>query len=143
MQPASSNVTKARNVRLPIDGPPPTRAASLTAVGRNVVSTGGTEGPADEPDRRDVCGLEKWRAAASCNRLESSSSAGATLTGSGATLMASGATTTMSCGSSGSFGVSVECMNAPYSGLSHPYQGRRQSTTPCPLLQLIRVFIRV
>src|SRR5947208_16908356 len=60
MHPASSKAAKARTARLPIDRPG-TRTFS-TAAGRNVVSTGGIDGPAATSDPL-CCGSERWRAA--------------------------------------------------------------------------------
>jgi len=91
---------------------------SVTA-GRNVVSTGGTGGSTEKSDPIWVCGFDERRAA-SCNRLEISSSAGATRT-------ASGATTMKSCGSSLSFGFGVDCIGTPCSVQCHPPDGGRRT----------------
>src|ERR1035437_4313117 len=110
VHPASSNAAvKARAARPPIARWRPGTWTSLTA-GRNVVSTGGTVGPAGRSDPVRVCGFEGWRKV--CASLESSSSVGATGT-------TSGATTRTLCGSSFCFGFSVECIGAPYSVRSH------------------------
>src|SRR4030088_3071446 len=121
---------EAHSARLTIDQPLPGSRTSLTAAGRKVVSTGRTIWPAAKSGAARVCGSERPRAAAWCNRFESSSSAGTIRTG-------SGATTTTSCGSSLGLGVSVECIGAPYSVQCHPPEGGRGIAlleTSCPTL---------
>src|ERR1700732_4044049 len=126
MHAASSNAAKARPIRLPIDGPPPEPRTSLTAEGRNVVSTGGTGGTTAEADSVWICGSACWHAAAR-SRSESSSSPGTTRT-------ASGETTRKSCGSSVGFGFSVECIGAPYFVQCHRRQMAGFTHMSCPRL---------
>jgi hypothetical protein len=59
MHAASSNAVKERTADLPIDRRSPGTLTSLTAAGRNVVSTGGTGAPAGKSDPVRVCGFEE------------------------------------------------------------------------------------
>src|ERR1700732_2111624 len=105
VHPASNNAVKVRAASLPIGRGRLADAAPLTAVGRNVASTGGT-GAVAKLDRAFV-GDTDARRAASCARWRISCSTAATRT-------RSGGTTTLSCGSSVGFGVGVDCIGAPY-----------------------------
>jgi hypothetical protein len=82
MHAVNSNAVTARNARWPIDRRPPESSTSSTAVGRNVVSTGGTAAPGEKMDPAGISGSAAGRAASWAG---GASSKGATLTASGAT----------------------------------------------------------
>src|SRR6266550_9395280 len=105
MHNANRKPMKARTARAPIGGWWPGTRTLLTAAGRNVVSTGGTDGPAAKSDDCESEG----RLMASCALSER------------ATMTTSGAISRTSCGSFCS-GVSVERIGTPYSVQCHPHR---------------------